>query len=161
MIFLTLSSLFLLIPTSLCPPVTTNTSSSLSQDTDLDNSCGYGILVQPSVQSSWPYPSCVCVKPYINQDDKKCSYKGKSKLAAFLLSLLLGFLGVDWFYLSAGDAGYIIAGIFKIITWVFINHHPHQSTLAGLFWIWLLVDWIRVLTDSFPDGNGMELFGNF
>ena len=149
MTVLSLSALFLLIPTSLCPPVRTYTNSSLYLDNnlDIDNPCGSGILVQPSTQSSWPYPSCVCVKLYINKDDKKCSYKGKSKLAAFLLSFLLGSLGVDWFYLSAGDAGYIIAGIFKIIT-------------LGGFGIWWLVDWIRILTDTFPDGNGMELYGD-
>ena len=78
---------------------------------------------------------------------KKCLYKGKSKLAAFLLSFLLGSLRVDWFYLSDGHAGYIIAGIFKIIT-------------LGGFGIWWLVDWIRVLTDIFPDGYGMELYGD-
>ena len=42
--------------------------------------------------------------------------KGKSKLAAFLISLFLGELGVDWFYLSGGGAGYIVAGIFKLLT---------------------------------------------
>ena len=114
---------------------------------NLTNPCGAGTLVQPGPQSPLPYPSCVCTKPYITLGDKKCSYKEKSKLGAFLLSFLLGNLGVDWFYLSDGNAGYIIAGIFKIITF-------------GGFGIWLLVDWIRVLTDSFPDGMGMELFND-
>ena len=139
MFVLTLSALFMLIPTSLCPPVTPNTSSSLSPGNDMDNPCGYGL---------GPYPACVCVKPYINKDDKKCSYKGKSKLTAFLLSAFVGILGVDWFYLSAGNAGYIIAGIFKLIT-------------GGGFGIWCAVDLIRILADSFPDGNGMELYGDF
>jgi len=70
--------------------------------------------------------------------------KGYSKLAAFLISLFLGELGVDWFYLSGGGAGYIVAGIFKMIT------------LGGLG-IWWLVDWIRILADAFPDGNGDPL----
>ena len=34
----------------------------------------------------------------------------KDKLTAFLLSLFLGGLGADWFYLSLGNAVYIIAG---------------------------------------------------
>jgi len=67
-----------------------------------------------------------------------------SKLAAFLISFLAGGLGADWFYLSAGSAGYIVAGIFKLLT-------------LGGFGIWWLVDWIRVLADSFPDGNGLAL----
>ena len=70
--------------------------------------------------------------------------EGKSKLAAFLISLLAGGLGVDWFYLSMGNAGYIVAGVFKILT-------------CGGFGIWWLVDWIRILVDNFPDGNGLPL----
>ena len=76
--------------------------------------------------------------------DKEENAKGKSKLAAFLISFLVGGLGVDWFYLSDGVAGYIVAGVFKIITF-------------GGMGIWWLVDWIRILTDSFPDGNGLPL----
>ena len=41
---------------------------------------------------------------------------GKSKWVAFILSLLLGEFGADWFFLSNGDAGYIVAGIFKLLT---------------------------------------------
>jgi len=67
-----------------------------------------------------------------------------SKLAAFLVSFFVGVLGADWFYLSAGSAAYIVAGIFKLIT-------------AGGFGVWWLVDWIRVLADTFPDGNGISL----
>jgi len=67
-----------------------------------------------------------------------------SKLAAFLISLLVGGLGADWFYLSAGSAGYIVAGVFKLLT-------------CGGLGIWWLVDWIRVLADTFPDGNGLAL----
>ena len=144
------SSLLLLmtmISISLAPPVQNNTSSAIFTDLEMANPCGAGTLVQPSPQSPWQYPTCVCMKPYISLNDEKCAYKAKSKLGAFLLSFLLGNLGVDWFYLSGGDAGYIIAGIFKIIT-------------LGGFGIWWLVDWIRVLTDSFPDGMGMYLFND-
>ena len=48
-----------------------------------------------------------------DKDDEK---KGYSKLVAFLISLLAGILGADWFYLSAGDGGYIVAGVFKLLT---------------------------------------------
>ena len=34
----------------------------------------------------------------------------------FLLSFFLGALGVDWFYLCNGDAAYIVAGVFKLLT---------------------------------------------
>ena len=110
--------------------------------------CGVGTCVELSPYAypgSPPIPSCICTKPYIDMGSSKCSYKAKSKLVAFLISFFVGGWGVDWFYLSNGDAGYIVAGIFKIITF-------------GGFGIWWLVDFIRILVDGFPDGNGMELF---
>ncbi|CAF5042852.1 unnamed protein product, partial [Rotaria sp. Silwood1] len=55
-----------------------------------------------------------------------------------------GVFGADWFYLAAGNGGYIAAGVFKLLTF-------------GGLGIWALVDWIRVLTDSFPDGQGVSL----
>jgi TM2 domain-containing membrane protein YozV len=76
--------------------------------------------------------------------EKQKGTKGKSKLGAFLISFLVGGIGVDWFYLSNGHAGYIVAGVFKLLTF-------------GGIGIWWLVDWIRILTDSFPDGDGVEL----
>ena len=87
---------------------------------------------------------CDCDQPYIVQDGS-CSYKGKSTLITFLLSFFAGGLGVDWFYLSCGNAGYIVAGVFKLLT-------------GGGFGIWWLVDWIRILSGSFGDGMGMELY---
>ena len=81
------------------------------------------------------------------------SYKKKSKLTAFILSIVFGYLGVDWFYLSVGQAGYIFAGVIKVI----IN-------IACIFCccpcgvIWYFVDIIRILADLFPDGNNVPLF---
>ena len=66
----------------------------------------------------------------------------KDKIVVFLLSFFVGFFGVDWFYLSDGNGGYIVAGIFKILT------------LGGLG-LWWLIDWIRVLADAFPYANGV------
>ena len=110
--------------------------------------CGVGTCVELSSYAypgSPPIPSCICTKPYIDMGSSKCSYKAKSKLVAFLISFFVGGWGVDWFYLSDGEAGYIVAGVFKIITF-------------GGFGIWWLVDFIRSLADVFPDDNGMELF---
>jgi TM2 domain-containing membrane protein YozV len=90
--------------------------------------------------------SCVCVYGWTLSLDgsNQCNYQQKSKLAAFLLSFLIGALGADWFYLSVGNSGYIVAGVFKLLT------------LGGLG-IWWLVDWIRILTNGFSDGNGIGL----
>ena len=111
--------------------------------------------------------------------DKQEDAKGKSKLAAFLLSFFLGALGVDWFYLCNGDAAYIVAGVFKLLTLGMfdssilllrfliqsssshIRNMPKLKTYyfhpLGMLGIWWLVDWIRILADSFPDGNGDPL----
>ena len=88
---------------------------------------------------------CVCDKGWITwKDGQTCSYEQKTKLEAFLVSFLVGVLGVDWFVLAKGKAGYIVAGVFKLLTF-------------GGLGVWWLVDWIRVLADSFHDGNGAPL----
>jgi hypothetical protein len=86
---------------------------------------------------------CVCAEGYTSVDGF-CDYKQTSGLVAFLVSFFVGEFGVDWFILARGNAGYIVAGIFKLLT-------------AGGFGIWWLVDWIRVLCESFHDGNGVAL----
>lgn len=89
---------------------------------------------------------CVCkTGSYVTiSADQPCAYEKKKKLAAFLLSFFIGVFGADWFYLASGNAGYIVAGIFKLIT-------------IGGFGVWALVDWIRVLNNTFPDGQGVAL----
>jgi len=126
---------------SMPPP--SNTSEVEIPSNSCSLACGLGTCVEfPLSLGSLPSPICICTKPYISTINSKCSYTGKSKLAAFLLSFFVGGLGVDWFYLSTGDAGYIAAGIFKLITF------------SGLV-IWWLVGWIRILADAFSDGMGM------
>ena len=72
---------------------------------------------------------CKCTEGWINYDGKPCSYALKSKFSAFIISFLFGPLGADWFYLARGSIGYIIAGIFKLLTlggfgiWYLIGNH--------------------------------------
>jgi hypothetical protein len=106
-----------------------------------------------------------------------CSYEQRTKLAAFLVSFFVGPLGVDWFLLSRGNAGYIVAGIIKLLVslacgigWpvVLLNaskKKPKQIAIANIFniiltataIIWWLTDWIRVLSNVFYDGNEAPL----
>ena len=65
--------------------------------------------------------------------------KQKSWTTALLLSLFLGVLGIDRFYL-----GYTGKGILKLIT-------------GGGLGIWWLIDLIKIVTNSLPDADGQPL----
>ena len=105
-----------------------------------------GTPVDPSIDNK-TVETCKCDDGYVTVDDAiPCDYKQKKFLVALIISIFLGAFGVDWFYLSAGSGVYIFAGVMKLLT------------LGGLG-IWWLVDICRLATESFPDGNGMELAG--
>lgn len=116
----------------------------LLQGNNNQTDCGNGDLVE-NVRTG--AQSCNCHSGFMDDGKKKCSYKGKSKLTAFLISFFVGSFGADWFYLANGDAGYIVAGVFKLLTF-------------GCCGIWALVDWIRILANGFPDGSGMPLYND-
>ena len=63
----------------------------------------------------------------------------KDWLVALLLSILVGTLGVDRFYL-----GYVGLGVLKLLT-------------LGGFGIWSLVDIILIATNKLPDAQGNPL----
>ena len=65
--------------------------------------------------------------------------KQRKFTVAMLLSLFLGGLGGDRFYL-----GYPVLGFLKLITF-------------GGFGIWWLVDFIRIVVGKLPDANGNSL----
>ncbi len=118
--------------------VTSKVLKACSEDFD----CVRGRCVETSMNTS----SCLCERGWtLSQNEPYiCTYQQKSKLAAFLLSFFLGGFGADWYYLSVGNSGYIAGGVFKMLT------------LGGMG-IWWLVDWIRILTNSFHDGQGVAL----
>ena len=60
---------------------------------------------------------CLCNNNFITRDGgEPCGYHQVSILEAFLLSMFVGGFGVDWFVLAKGHAGYIVAGVFKLLT---------------------------------------------
>ncbi len=66
----------------------------------------------------------------------------KQFMTALLLSLFLGGLGIDRFYL-----GYTVLGIVKLLT-------------GGGCGIWWLIDLILIATKHLKDANGNELQGS-
>jgi len=76
---------------------------------------------------------------------KQKKVKAKEKRAfitALLLSIFVGSLGVDRFYM-----GYIGLGILKLVTF-------------GGCGVWTLIDIILIATKALKDVNGNELSGN-
>jgi hypothetical protein len=124
---------------------------------------------------------CYCLPGFTSFNNTICMYQQKDKLTAFLISLLIGQLGADWFYLSQNNAGYIAAGFFKLFITVFGVFGPgcicgfilirhDRSNLANyillyiaIFFValgdcaWWLADFIRILMNTFKDGNGQDL----
>jgi TM2 domain-containing membrane protein YozV/predicted RNA-binding Zn-ribbon protein involved in translation (DUF1610 family) len=78
----------------------------------------------------------ICPKCGVRQQNKIDSEVSAEWLTLFLLSLFLGELGVDRFYV-----GKIGTGILKLIT-------------AGGCGIWWLVDWIMIACGKFTDSKG-------
>ena len=64
------------------------------------------------------------------------AYSGKSQTTALLLSVFLGGLGVDRFYL-----GYTLLGVLKLIT-------------LGGFGIWYIIDLVMIITGDLQPKNG-------
>jgi hypothetical protein len=124
-----------------------------------ESSCGQGLCEVE--QAGEEYGICNCLEPYkhVQYPDfaniskfgekflpvKACAYKAKLKKEAFFYSLFLGIFGADWFYLAAGNRGFICIGFFKMFTF------------GGLLFWWIL-DLILLLTDQRLDGMGMPLF---
>ena len=88
-------------------------------------SCGAAILKDAEI-----CPKCGVRQTY-KIDDVSAEW-----LTVFLLSIFLGGLGVDRFYV-----GKIGTGILKLLT-------------AGGCGIWWLIDWIMILAEKFTDSNG-------
>jgi hypothetical protein len=118
---------------------------------------------------------CECKKGWIDwQSYRFCSYKQNSKMTALVSSFTLGFTGIDWFVLSRKNSIYILCGILKFLVltgcciWgplAATSTNEEAKTMASCLSViltmiscsWWVIDWIRILFNAFPDGNGAPL----
>jgi len=134
-----------------------------------DSDCGLGFCRAYMCQCYPGYISWYYMEP--------CTYEQRKKLTAFLVSFFVGELGIDWFLLSRGNGGYIVAGIIKLlissgcfIGWPIVIASREEKfrkqitigtgisiVLTIISLIWWLIDWIRILANVFPDGHGAPL----
>ncbi len=133
----------------------------------IDDDCNHGIC---KTENNTTF--CECEKGYVDYDDKMCNYQQFKKFDIFLISVCSGMFGTDWFYLSRGSYWYIGIGCIKTATavivignlcWLIRSSSRRKwiifsLTLSLLGWISMwATDWIRVLFNIFPDGNGIAL----
>ena len=140
-----------------------------------DKECGNGKCSNSS--------TCDCSRGWITNEKVtgktgNCNYDQRSKQTAFFLSLFVGGFGADWFYLSRSNLAYIFIGLFKLllgclscIAWPLTRFGPTIESLESnktkirntngcitlLVMAWWIVDWVRILNNRFPDGNGEAL----
>jgi hypothetical protein len=118
---------------------------------------------------------CECNKGWLTwYNHKQCSYKQISKTSTFIISLLTGGAGIDWFVLSRKNILYILTGLLKFLISIaaciwnrlaLMNKNETSIIVAGCFGIslsfitiiWWFIDWMRILLNNFPDGNGAPL----
>ena len=128
--------------------------------------------------------TCACDKGFATVNaTNQCNYEQKKKLTAFLLSFFIGVTGADWFYLAGGRSEYITIGVVKLLLFLaYFGFACIPFCLIGIMkkskgvlaclcgclivllvlmtvanMIWALADWIRILVNKFPDGNGILL----
>lgn len=166
-------ALFLVIAFIACNLTLAADSNSTEPQCATDVDCNHGKCVNATV--------CVCERGYVTHKGNNCNYQQKPKLVAFILSIILGSTGADWFYLANGSVFYIVLGSIKLATGVLglllpcilgivgcLRADDAKKPLYALIIVtiallslanaaWWLADWIRILLDTFKDGNGVSL----
>lgn len=101
-------------------------------------SCGKGICEECRVEINGKNYCKGCTAEQVAQPSSGTTNTEDEKdwLVALLLSIFVGVLGIDRFYL-----GYVGLGILKLLTF-------------GGFFIWALIDLILIVMNKLPDAQG-------
>jgi hypothetical protein len=152
--------------------------------THLNNTNEFSLLTNPSLcitDNNCPQNSrcnenlCECNEGWLTlHNNNQCTYKQISKSSTFITSLFVGGIGTDWFILSRKNWLYILTGFLKFlvsiagIIWIGIANVSKNErskipanclgiSLSLISVSWWVIDWIRILLNRFPDGNGGPL----
>jgi TM2 domain-containing membrane protein YozV len=108
-----------------------------------------------------PVPPIPAAQPQSNRPSQNASSptrlkitgSSKSRLAAALLTLLLGQLGIHRFYVGKKNTALLILliSISGYITIIFSNA---GYAVLGILGLWVLIDFILISTGKFKDGTG-------
>ena len=96
--------------------------------------------------------------------DRRRRSSDKKKVVAALLCFFVGFLGVHRFYVGKVFTGILMIvfpAIFLlyVVSAVLSNHEidPNQWKWLWGIWIWVIIDFVKIITESFGDKENRGL----
>lgn len=91
----------------------------------------------------------------------------KSKITAFILFILFGYIGLHYFYVGKAGTGVLTLGNYILL--IIIACFSYVSNILFIFMMLLImevmirwiIDFIKILSGTFKDGNGLPLRDSF
>ncbi len=109
---------------------------------------GAGSAFCPNCGNPVAPSAVVCVSCGVALQQKP-AVGGKSKIAAGLLAIFLGYLGIHNFYLGYTSKAVVQLLVSLLLSWTII------APLA--IWVWTIVEAVQIFTGKITDANGMAL----
>lgn len=109
---------------------------------------GAGSAFCPNCGNPVAPSAVVCVSCGVALQQKPAT-GGKSKIAAGLLAIFLGYLGIHNFYLGYTSKAVVQLLVSLLLSWTII------APLA--IWVWTIVEAVQIFTGKITDANGMAL----
>lgn len=123
-----------------------NCGSEISDQAVICPNCGhepkFGKKFCHNCKAETAYDAVICMNCGVKLESKIQNPEGKDWLTTLLLCIFLGTLGIHRFYTKHTSIGVI------------------QLLTFGGCGIWTLVDFIRILTESYTDADGKKLLKN-